>query len=147
MEVAMRGLHLFLFIVALATLSAVDAGAATNCPSQTPNVPGPYYVFFDIGSTKINAAGMKEIKEAAQRAKAMYITRVCMLGKADKQGDEKMNAALSVKRAQAVADAMVKEGVKPEYIIVVGKGEPYGDWLKIFEDNVNDRSVKITLAK
>ena len=70
-----------------------------------------------------------------------------MLGKADKQGDEKANAALSVKRAQAVADALVKQGVNPKYIIVVGKGEPYGDWLKLFEDNQNDRTVKITLAK
>jgi len=143
----MRSLHLFLLGAIAAMMVHVDAHAATNCPSQTPNVPGPYYVFFDVGSTKINAAGMKEIKEAAQRAKALYITRVCMLGKADKQGDEKLNAALSVKRAQAVADAMVKEGVNPKYIIVVGKGEPYGDWLKLLEDNSNDRTVKITLAK
>ena len=143
----MRGLQLFGCIAFAMMLFQADARAATNCPSQTPNVPGPYYVFFDIGSTKINADGMKEIKEAAKRAKALYITRVCMLGKADKQGDEKLNAALSVKRAQAVADAMVKEGVNPKYIIVVGKGEPYGDWLKLLEDNSNDRSVKITLAK
>jgi outer membrane protein OmpA-like peptidoglycan-associated protein len=134
-------------IAAAMSFAAAEAGAATKCPSQATNVPGPYYVFFDVGSTKINAAGLKEIKEAAQRAKAMYITRVCMLGKADKQGDEKANAVLSVKRAQAVADALIKEGVKPKYIIVVGKGEPYGDWLRLFEDNQADRSVKITLAK
>ena len=142
-----RRLLSMFFVAAAAIASTTAASAATKCPSQATNIPGPYYVFFDIGSTKINAAGMKEIKEAAQRAKAMYVTRVCMLGKADKQGDEKLNAALSVKRAQAVADALVKEGVDPKYIIVVGKGEPYGDWLKLFEDNENDRSVKITLAK
>jgi len=145
----MRSLRLLSVFIAAAVVAvfATDARAATKCPSQPPSVPGPYYVFFDVGSTKINDAGMKEIKEAAQRAKAMYLTRVCMLGKADKQGDEKANAALSVKRAQAVADALVKQGVNPKYIIVVGKGEPYGDWLKLFEDNQNDRTVKITLAK
>jgi len=143
----MRRVHFFPLIAAAAMLFCVDAQAATNCPSQATNVPGPNYVFFDVGSTKINAAGMKEITDAAQRAKAMYLTRVCLLGKADKQGDEKVNAALSLKRAQAVADAMVKQGVNPKYIIIVGKGEPYGDWLKIFEDNESDRSVKITLAR
>ncbi len=143
----MRGLYLFLCVAVAAMFFQVDAHAATSCPSQTPSVPGPYYVFFDVGSSKSNADGMKELKEAAQRAKALYIRRVCLVGKADKQGDEKLNAALSLKRSQAVANAMIKEGVKAEYITIVGKGETYGDWLKIFEDNESDRSVKITLTK
>jgi outer membrane protein OmpA-like peptidoglycan-associated protein len=46
-----------------------------------------------------------------------------------------------------VAAALEREGVPAKYITVVGKGETYGDWLKLFEDNQQDRSVKITLTK
>ncbi|MGH6960583.1 MAG: OmpA family protein, partial [Dongiaceae bacterium] len=72
---------------------------------------------------------------------------VCLLGSADKQGNEKSNFALSVKRAEAVAAALEREGVAAETITVIGKGETYGDSIKLFEDNEQDRSVKITLTK
>ena len=49
--------------------------------------------------------------------------------------------------AEAVAAALEKEGVAAKTITVVGKGETYGDSIKLFEDNEQDRSVKITLTK
>jgi outer membrane protein OmpA-like peptidoglycan-associated protein len=124
-----------------------DARAVGECRAQSPGVPGPSYVYFAVGSSKIDAAAKQEIKEVADRVKALYIRTVCLLGSADKQGNERSNFALSVKRAEAVAAALEREGVAAKYITVVGKGETYGDWLKVFEDNQQDRSVKITLTK
>ena len=141
-----------LMVVMLATVAAItlvggNAWAVGECRAQSPGVPGPSYVYFEVGSTKLDAKAKQDVKEVADRVKAMYIRTVCLLGSADKQGNEKSNFKLSVKRAEAIAAALEKEGVDAKYITIVGKGETYGDWLKVFEDNQQDRSVKITLTK
>jgi outer membrane protein OmpA-like peptidoglycan-associated protein len=110
-------------------------------------VPGPANVYFAVGSAKLDAAAAAEVKEVAGRIKAMYIRTVCLLGSADKQGNAEANFKLSVKRAEAVAAALVREGVEADVITVVGKGETFGDSIKLFEDNQQDRSVKMTLTK
>ena len=138
---------LALIAVAAIMLQVGDAYAVGECRAQSPGVPGPSYVYFEVGSAKLDAKAKEELKEVANRVKAMYIRTVCLLGSADKQGDKRSNFALSVKRAEAVAAALEKEGVPAKAITVVGKGETYGDSLKIFEDNQQDRSVKITLTK
>ena len=146
----MKSLRLLFVVVAAAaglSLAGASARAAGECRSQSPGVPGPSYVYFAVGSTKLDAKAKQDIKEVADRVKAMYIRTVCLLGSADKQGNEKANFTLSVKRADVVAAAIEREGVPAKYITVVGKGETYGDWLKLFEDNQQDRSVKITLTK
>jgi outer membrane protein OmpA-like peptidoglycan-associated protein len=146
----MKGLRLMVVMVAAAaaiTLAGGNAWAVGECRAQSPGVPGPSYVYFEVGSSKLDAKAKQDVKEVADRVKAMYIRTVCLLGSADKQGNEKSNFKLSVKRAEAVAAALEKEGVAAKYITVVGKGETYGDWLKVFEDNEQDRSVKITLTK
>ena len=142
----LRGL-LFGLLAAALWLGAGEGHAAGECKAQSLGVPGPAYVFFAVGSAKIDAAGKAEILEVAARVKAQYIRTVCLLGSADKQGDKQSNFKLSVKRAEAVADALIREGVDRDAITVVGKGETYGDGLKLFEDNQQDRSVKITLTK
>jgi outer membrane protein OmpA-like peptidoglycan-associated protein len=146
---AMRVGTIWIVLLAAAAVSfgAGDAHAAGECKAQSPGVPGPSYVYFAVGSAKIDDAGKTEIAEVANRVKAMYIRSVCLLGSADKQGSVQVNAALSVKRAEAVAAALVREGVAADVITVVGKGETFGDSLELFEDNEQDRSVKITLTK
>jgi OOP family OmpA-OmpF porin len=145
----MKNKRLLIAVIAAVALSlpVASARAVGECRAQSPGVPGPSYVYFAVGSTKLDDTAKAEIKEVAERVKAMYIRTVCLLGSADKQGDKKSNFKLSVKRAEAVAAALEKEGVAAKYITVVGKGETYGDSLKLFEDNQQDRSVKITLTK
>jgi outer membrane protein OmpA-like peptidoglycan-associated protein len=146
----MKGLRLMVVAMAAAVLLPLAGGSAWavgECRAQSPGVPGPSYVYFAVGSSKLDAKAKQDLKEVADRVKAMYIRTVCLLGSADKQGNERSNFSLSVKRAEAVAAALEREGVSAKYITVVGKGETYGDWLKVFEDNQQDRSVKITLTK
>jgi OOP family OmpA-OmpF porin len=146
----MRGLRLMFVAVAAAAVLSLAGGsarAAGECRAQSLGVPGPSYVYFAVGSTKLDDAAKQAVKEVAARAKALYIRDVCLLGSADKQGNEKSNFTLSVKRAEAVAAALEREGVDAKTITVIGKGETYGDSIKLFEDNEQDRSVKITLTK
>ena len=129
------------------SLNITNARAVTDCPPNSQGVPGPFYVLFAVGSTQIDAAGMEKIKAAAKLAKDMYIRTVCVRGKADKQGNVAANFTLSVKRAQAVADALVRQGVDASTVVVVGKGEGYGDSINIFDDSQIDRSARISLTK
>jgi outer membrane protein OmpA-like peptidoglycan-associated protein len=129
------------------SLSFSNARAITECPPQSQGVPGPFYVLFGVGSTQIDTAGMEKIKTAAKLAKDLYIRKVCVRGKADKQGNADFNLTLSVKRAQAVAKALIKQGVDATTVMVVGKGEGYGDSINLFDDSQIDRSAKISLTK
>ena len=128
-------------------LNITNARAVTDCPPNSQGVPGPFYVLFAVGSTHIDAAGMGKIQTAAKLAKDLYIRKVCVRGKADKQGNVAANFTLSVKRAQAVADALVRQGVDASTVVVVGKGEGYGDSINIFDDSQIDRSARISLTK
>jgi len=129
------------------TLGLSSARALTDCPGQSNGVPGPFYVLFAVGSSQIDADGMAKIKAAAKLAKDMYIRTVCVRGKADKQGNADYNFTLSVKRANAVAAALIKEGVDAQTVKVVDKGEGYGDSVTLFQDSQIDRSARITLTK
>jgi outer membrane protein OmpA-like peptidoglycan-associated protein len=129
------------------SLNITNARAVTDCPPNSQGVPGPFYVLFAVGSSHIDAAGMEKIQAAAKLAKDLYIRKVCVRGKADKQGNAEFNFTLSVKRAQAVADALVKQGVDASTVVVVGKGEGYGDSINVFDDSQIDRSARISLTK
>jgi OmpA-OmpF porin, OOP family len=129
------------------SLNITNARAVTDCPPNSQGVPGPFYVLFAVGSTHIDAAGMGKIQAAAKLAKDLYIRKVCVRGKADKQGNVGANFTLSAKRAQAVADALVRQGVDASTVVVVGKGEGYGDSINIFDDSQIDRSARISLTK
>ena len=80
-------------------------------------------VFFNIGSSKIaSRKDLVNVKEVAEYAKAndckIYVT-----GYADsKTGSAEYNQKLSEKRANVVADELVKMGVNRDNLVVEGKG-------------------------
>ena len=144
----LRKFALASFTLAAMLIAAPGAFAFTECPGQESNIPGPYFVYFQTGSAQIDQKGMAAIAEAAAKAKALYLTRVCVRGKADKTGNATMNQELSQKRADAVAAQLAKAGVEQKYIMVVAKGEPFGSSMSALSgDNQADRTVKIILAK
>ena len=63
------------------------------------------------------------ITQAADAAKKGSVSRVALTGHADRSGSDKYNMALSLKRANAVKDQLVKQGIPADQISVVGKGE------------------------
>jgi outer membrane protein OmpA-like peptidoglycan-associated protein len=120
--------------------------ALTGCPNTGRGESGPYKIEFAVGRSAIGPANTKTLDEVAELVKARYL-KVCLLGRADKQGNQKSNYDLSVHRAEAVAAALRKRGVSAKSITVLGAGEAYGDWLNILNQSQADRAVDITMSR
>jgi opacity protein-like surface antigen len=96
-------------------------------PAMAPPPPAPttaqYIVFFDFDRANLTAQAVQTIKQAAAAAKAGNKTRIGVTGHADRSGSDAYNMALSLRRANAVKDQLVREGIPAAGITVVGRGE------------------------
>ena len=93
-------------------------------PPQAPMVAPPsFMVFFDWDRANLSAQALNTIKQAAGAYKAKGNARITATGHTDTSGSEAYNMALSLRRANAVKDALVREGVPATAIAVVGRGE------------------------
>ncbi|MCI6143610.1 MAG: OmpA family protein [Bacteroidales bacterium] len=91
--------------------------------TKTQVVTTAQSVFFNIGSSKIaSRKDLVNVKEVAEYAKANG-NKILVTGYADsKTGSAEFNKQLSEKRAQAVADELVKMGINRDNIITEAKG-------------------------
>ena len=97
-----------------------------KCPEAklvTEIITSKAAVFFNINKSKIaSKKDLVNVKDLAESAKANGKT-IVVTGYADsKTGSAEYNQKLSERRAQAVADELVKMGVDSDKIEVVGKG-------------------------
>lgn len=80
-------------------------------------------IFFKVGSATINEEGMVNVKLMAKTMKANPTTKYKVAGFADKgTGSVAGNQTLSEKRAQAVYDALIAEGVEAERLEKIAMG-------------------------
>jgi outer membrane protein OmpA-like peptidoglycan-associated protein len=93
-------------------------------PPPPPPVSSPsFMVFFDWDRSNLSAQALNTIKQAAAAFKAKGNARITATGHTDTSGPENYNMALSLRRANAVKDALVREGVPATAIAVIGRGE------------------------
>jgi len=98
--------------------------AAAPPPPPPPRVEAPsFMVFFDWDRSNLSQQALNTIKQAANAFKTKGNARITATGHTDKSGPEAYNMALSLRRANAVKDALVREGVPATAIAVVGRGE------------------------
>lgn len=84
---------------------------------------GAAAIFFKIGRSQISPEGMVNVKLMAKVIKESPNAKYQVAGFADKgTGSVKTNQTLSEKRAQAVYDALVAEGVNPSQLEKVAMG-------------------------
>ncbi|MBN9510985.1 MAG: OmpA family protein [Alphaproteobacteria bacterium] len=94
-------------------------------PAPTP-VAAPsrtYLVFFDWDKYNLTDRARQIIAEAAQNSTRVQYTRIEVNGYTDLSGTKEYNQKLSVRRAQAVAAELVKDGVPANAITAQGFGE------------------------
>eukprot|EP01034_Spumella_vulgaris_P001665 gene1665-2199_t len=88
-----------------------------------PVAPPSFMVFFDWDRANLSAQALTTIKQAAGAYKTKGNARITATGHTDTSGAPAYNMALSLRRANAVKDALVREGVPATNISVLGRGE------------------------
>jgi OOP family OmpA-OmpF porin len=96
--------------------------AAAAPPAPAAAAPS-FMVFFDWDRSNLSEQALNTIRQAAGQYKTRGNARITATGHTDTSGPENYNMALSLRRANAVKDALVREGVPATAISVVGRGE------------------------
>jgi OmpA-OmpF porin, OOP family len=101
-------------------------------PQPAAVTPPSFMVFFDWDRANLSQQALTTVQQAADAFKAKGSARITATGHTDTSGPESYNMALSLRRANAVKDALVRDGVPAQAISVIGKGEsqllvPTGD--------------------
>ena len=88
-----------------------------------------------LDRSNLSDQALNTIRQAAGAYKTKGSARITATGHTDTSGPANYNMALSLRRANAVKDALVRDGVPATAISVVGKGEtdllvPTGDGVR-----------------
>ena len=100
-------------------------GSAPPPPPPPPPAVAPpsFMVFFDWDRSNLSQQALTTIGQAAAAFKSKGNARITATGHTDTSGPEAYNMALSLRRANAVKDALVRNGVPAQAITVIGRGE------------------------
>ncbi len=91
-------------------------------PAMVITAPS-FMVFFDWDKSDLSAAALDTIQKAAIAYRATGGAQIKATGHTDRSGPDTYNMALSLRRANAVKDALLRNGVPERDISVVGLGE------------------------
>ncbi len=99
--------------------------AAAPAPTPAPAVAPKknFIVFFDFDRSNITSDAQSVIDQAASTAKAGNVARLQLTGHTDRSGSEQYNMALSLRRGEAVKQALIARGIPAASISIIGRGE------------------------
>ena len=139
-------------VTAVLVAAALLGACSTPEPPPAPPPPPPpaatsYMVFFDWDRSNLSPQALTTIQQAAGTWKTRGAVRITATGHTDTSGPESYNMALSLRRANAVKDALVREGVPAPSIDAIGVGEsrplvPTGDGVR----EPQNRRVEIVIG-
>jgi outer membrane protein OmpA-like peptidoglycan-associated protein len=105
------------------TTTMVQTQAATPAPAAA--MARSYLVFFDWDKATLTDRARGIIKDAAVNSTKVSYTKIDVNGYTDTSGTPTYNQGLSVRRAQAVAAELVKDGVPKGAIAISGFGDTH----------------------
>jgi OOP family OmpA-OmpF porin len=103
--------------------------------------------FFDFDKATLKPEGREKLTALAQQAKGINLEVIIAVGHTDSVGSEAYNQALSVRRAEAVKEFLVSQGVERNRVYTEGKGEssPVAD-NKTREGRAQNRRVEVEVV-
>lgn len=116
-----------------------DIAPAANGPGLTKTV------YFALGSARLTIEARHTIRAVAAIAAAEHAATVHVIGHADTVGSTAANRRLSERRAQAVAAALVANGVARDRVVVGGVGE--GDLPVATADDTFEAANRVVVIK
>lgn len=120
-----------------ARIASLDSLISDIKASQDVMYALPFSIEFPLNSYDIPKDQKYRLKEIAKIMSKDTTVSFTVAGYCDATGSDEYNQTLSEKRAQAVADALIKLGVKEDQLTVTGKGKKiaFGD----LESKINRR--------
>lgn len=97
--------------------------------------------FFEYDSSQLLPGGYREIARVASVLKKYQQTHIEVGGHTDSTGSEKYNQQLSIRRAEAVKNALIQQGIASSRIFAVG----YGESRPISSSHAVNRRVEIVI--
>ena len=128
-----------LSMVCAAALLAGACADSTSAPgTAAPSSPAPkqFAVFFGVDSAQLDNRASATVGEAYAAYQAEFSARISASGYTDRAGSEEYNMALSMRRANAVKEALVQRGVPASSIVAVARGE--NDPMVVTADQVSE---------
>jgi hypothetical protein len=105
-------------------------GACASEPPPPPPPPQPppaqvqsFNVFFDWDSARLSVQALNVVTQAVTSFRSTGGARITATGHTDSSGPDGYNMALSLRRANAVKNELVRQGVPAAAINVVGVGK------------------------
>jgi len=139
-----------LVVVALVVLASMgETSAATQ---QSASEPEQFVLYFDFASAKLSSVARPVVADAVEAIKRTeasgHLSHVKVIGYADTVGSTEGQDRLSMRRADAVRDELIRDGIEAEVIKTEGRGkmEPAvltGDQIK----NPRNRRVRIVIFR
>jgi OOP family OmpA-OmpF porin len=112
------------FSQAMGVLEAKPKVEAAPPPQPAaPAAPSTYTVLFDWNRADITAPGKAVLDQVLADAAKQATVNISATGYTDLSGSEEYNQKLSLLRADAVRDYLIKGGIPAERITVAGRGE------------------------
>lgn len=103
-------------------------------------------IFFKTASSKIDQTASLYMKDIITHLKQdPYISKIIVEGFASSMGNTQRNSKLSVARSQETKEFLVKNGIAPQIIEIVGYGDRFAD--KNILDKDSDRKVMLRVYR
>ena len=101
------------------------SAAAVPVAAPAPEPVRTYLVFFDWDRAELTDRARQIVAQAAAASTRVQVTRIQVNGHTDTSGTPRYNQGLSMRRAEAVAAELVRNGVPRDVISIRGFGEAH----------------------
>jgi hypothetical protein len=110
-----------LLVLAIPAVQAQSGAEAIAQPGE--EAPGRYLVTFHLDQATLTEQNRQVIAQAAEYYRQGGTPQVTVTGYTDTSGSAAYNLELSQRRAEVVADELVRNGVPATDIVTIGRGE------------------------